>query len=287
MEVKIEVPKIGTAVRIDVEPDHSLDSVLEIICRDLDLGMRESWSLVWRGKEIDDYSKTVQQLGVTAEDRFQLIEKARPREAKVAEISRRRYVKYAVAALAVIGVGAAGAYYAMQPSPTYTPTPTTPTPTTTPKPTPTPTPTPKYEGIESIFKGTTDLEEWISPCGIDASRIENAAKEGISLGLRIYGSLKAPKEFSLYTLPHEEFYRFYLEGKMTLRESCYGAAKGGKFPVWENVRNVDFKIELFDLRNLYKTAYGYDPLTMEWYLAILNTKNNLVSIDMYREYYRV
>jgi len=138
MEVEVEIPKIGKAVRVEVEPHHSLDSILEIICKDLDLGRKDSWGFVWHGKEVDDYLKTVQQLGVVEEDRLQLIEKAGPQEVTVPikKISRRRYVKYAVAGLALVGVSTAAAYYATRPAPTFmpTPVPTTPTPTLTPTP---------------------------------------------------------------------------------------------------------------------------------------------------------
>ncbi|MEM2901765.1 MAG: hypothetical protein QXO32_03415 [Candidatus Bathyarchaeia archaeon] len=62
---------------------------------------------------------------------------------KEEKVSRRGYVKYAAAGVVVVGVAAAGAYYATRPRPTPTPTPTlTPTPTPTPTPTVKPTPTP-------------------------------------------------------------------------------------------------------------------------------------------------
>jgi len=77
MEVKVEIPKMRKVVRLEVEADHSLDSILEIICKDLGLGRKESWSLMWHDVETSDYSRTIQQLGVREGDSFQLVEKAR------------------------------------------------------------------------------------------------------------------------------------------------------------------------------------------------------------------
>ncbi|MEM2865119.1 MAG: hypothetical protein QXR65_07650, partial [Candidatus Bathyarchaeia archaeon] len=116
MEVKVEIPRIKKVVRLEVESNHTLDSILEVVCKDLELGRKELWTLVWHCMEIPDYSKTIQQLGVKEGDRFELIEKARaPLEikvpAKLEKLSRRRFLKYAVAGLASVGLSGVGVYY--------------------------------------------------------------------------------------------------------------------------------------------------------------------------------
>jgi len=157
MEVKVEIPKMRKVVRLEVDPGHSLDSILEIICRDLGLGRKESWGLMWHDVETSDYSRTIRQLGVREGDSFQLVKKARlpPQIAvppKKIEISRRRYLKYAAASTTVVAIVAAGygIYEATKPTPT-TPTPT-PTPTPIPTPTLTPTPTPTPEPFDFLFE---------------------------------------------------------------------------------------------------------------------------------------
>jgi len=68
------------------------------------------------------------------------------------DVSRRGYVKYAAAGVVVVGVAAAGGYYATRPpAPTPTPTPTV-KPTATPTVKPTPTPTPE-EKVTMLYLG--------------------------------------------------------------------------------------------------------------------------------------
>jgi len=176
MEVEVEIPKIRKVVRLEVEADHSLDSILEVICKDLGLGRKESWSIAYHDIEISDYSSTIRQLGVEERDRFQLIEKARRQpevaiSAKRIEVSRRGYLKHSGAGIVLVAVVAAagyGIYEATKPSPTTptpTPTPTsvpTPTPVVTPTPTPTLTPTPTYIGGNKILFDETHNEYWES-----------------------------------------------------------------------------------------------------------------------------
>ena len=296
MEVKVEIPKMRKVVRLEVEADHSMDSILEIICKDLDLGRKESWSLMYHDIEISDYSSTIRQLGVREGDSFQLVEKARlPPQVTVPpkkiEISRRGYLKYSGAGIVLVATVAAAGYViyeATKPPPT-TPTPTpTPTPapasTPTPTPTPIPTPTPQFERTEHIIGQNIDLasyENWFFPVGIDESRLAEAAKAGIKLGIRIYGDLHASNLLHFYMLTDEPYYKFYIEGKWTLHEACYQARQKG-LPIWEEVRDVDFDVDLVDLADKRMIQLG-----MEWYLVILNLKeHNSVNIDAYLEYYK-
>lgn len=64
-------------VQLEVLADCSLDWVLDVICTGLNLGRKESWTLVWRDMEIGDYSKRLQELGIKEGDRLELIRKSR------------------------------------------------------------------------------------------------------------------------------------------------------------------------------------------------------------------
>jgi len=218
----------------------------------------------------------------------------RPPRVEEKRIERRRYLGYTVLTAATVAALASAytIYQYTKPPPTIpTPTPTL-QPTTTPTPTQTPTPTPIFEGTESIFSGTIDvgdLGNWIHPVGVNASRLKKAAGQGISLSVRIYGSLQASNMIFFGILPYDPNYRFYLEGKWTFGESCFQASEKG-FPWWQDVRNVNFDVDLSHLRDQYKKAFGIDPVDMDWYLAIYNVSAvtyNPVNINAYREYHRV
>jgi len=145
MEVMVEIPKLNRIVRLEVSSTHSLDSVREVICRDLNLGGKGGWSLIWHGVEVDNYSRTIGELDVREGDKFVLIQKAaapRPRVAahpgEAERVPRRKYLRYL--ALGTATAVAAGAYIyqaakhvpAQRPSTAKTATPISTPPTPTP-----------------------------------------------------------------------------------------------------------------------------------------------------------
>lgn len=53
MEIKIEVPTRGKSATIEVETDHNVHSVVEVLCQQLGLGDGSEWSVAVGGRRID------------------------------------------------------------------------------------------------------------------------------------------------------------------------------------------------------------------------------------------
>ncbi len=124
MEIYIDIPKLRKVVRLEVQADHSLESILGTICECLHLVKRD-WGLAINGKAVEKYSKTIQQLGIKDGNRLLLLEKpsgALPTITSEVTISRRRFSKRAAVATAAFGVVALGAYYGARPTPNTMPT---------------------------------------------------------------------------------------------------------------------------------------------------------------------
>ena len=74
MKIEIKIPEINKSVNLEVEPNHSLESIVWAVNQNLNLGREENWSLSWCGKRIPppDYNKSIGQLGVKGEDWLEL-----------------------------------------------------------------------------------------------------------------------------------------------------------------------------------------------------------------------
>jgi hypothetical protein len=73
MEIKVAIPSRGKTVTLEVENNHAAGSVLEVLCDKLGLADSARWSLVHRGRTINN-SQTLEELRVGDGDRFEMVE---------------------------------------------------------------------------------------------------------------------------------------------------------------------------------------------------------------------
>jgi len=73
VEIKVEIPSQGKTATLEVENDHDVAFIVEVLCEELSLGDDRRWSLTSRRRAMDN-SKTLQELDVRNGDRFELIQ---------------------------------------------------------------------------------------------------------------------------------------------------------------------------------------------------------------------
>jgi predicted RNA-binding Zn-ribbon protein involved in translation (DUF1610 family) len=73
VEIKVRIPSRGKTATLEVESNHGVGSIVEVLCEELGLGDNRRWNLI-SGERAMGNSKTMRELSVHNGDRFELVQ---------------------------------------------------------------------------------------------------------------------------------------------------------------------------------------------------------------------